>query len=251
MGAGINVNMDYSGLFASLNKGSSSLDGVNSLAGLLSDYSQIRSGTYRQTVKAYYAKVVNAEEEEGTDKTDKSTGKKDYTDYTNMSESGKEMSKLADNAKKLSDAADTLTTASGKDSLYTNYDPAKALTAVKDFVSGYNKVYSGATTASDTNLQTRAKFMNSLTSSSEKDLAAIGITKGSDGKLSVDGDAFEKASLSDVKKVFAGRNSYAASVASSANLIDSSATRAASSNGNYTANATWQSNYSSILNSLV
>ena len=249
MGAGINVNMDYSGLFASLNKGSS-LDGVNSLAGLLSDYSQIRSGTYRQTVKAYYAKVVNAEEE-GSDKAEKSSLKKEYSDYTNMSESGKEMSRLADNAKKLSDAADTLTTASGKDSLYTNYDSGEALTAVKDFVSGYNKVYSGATAASDTNLQTRAKFMNSLTSNAEKDLAAIGISKGSDGKLSVDDEAFKKASLSDVKKVFSGRNSYAASVASSADLIDSSATRAASSNGNYTANATWQSNYSSILNSLV
>lgn len=249
MGAGINVNMDYSGLFGSLNKGSS-LGGVNSLAGLLSDYSQIRSGTYRQTVKAYYAKVVNAEEE-GSDKAEKSSRKKEYSDYTNMSESGKEMSKLADNAKKLSDAADTLTTASGKDSLYTNYDSGKALGAVKDFVSGYNKVYSGASAASDTNLQTRAKFMNSLTSNAEKDLAAIGISKGSDGKLSVDDEAFKKASLSDVKKVFSGRNSYAASVASSADLIDSSATRAASSNGNYTANATWQSNYSSILNSLV
>ena len=250
MGAGINVNMDYSGLFGSLNKGGSSLGGVNSLAGLLSDYSQIRSGTYRQTVKAYYAKVVNAEEE-GSEKSEKSDKTKKYNEYTGMSETGKEMSKLADNAKKLSDAADTLTATSGKDSLYTNYDSGKALTAVKDFVSGYNKVYGGASGAADTNLQTRAKFMNSLTVSSEKDLAAIGITKGTDGKLSVDDEAFKKASLSDVKKVFSGRNSYAASVASSANLIDSSATRAASSNGNYTANATYQSNYNSILNSLV
>ena len=250
MGAGINVNMDYSGLFNSMNGGrSSSLNNVNSLAGLLSDYSQIRSGTYRQTVKAYYAKVVNAEEGEG-DKADKSKTK-NYTDYSNMSETGKEMSKLADNAKKLSDAADTLTAARGKDSLYTEYDSSKALGAVKDFVNGYNKVYSGASAAADTNLQTRAKFMSSLTSSAEKDLAAIGITKDKDGKLAIDDEAFKKASLSDVKKVFAGRNSYASSVASSANLIDSSATKAASSNGNYTAAGTWQSNHNSILNSFI
>lgn len=250
MGAGINVNMDYSGLFSSLNKGSSSLGGVNSLAGLLSDYSQIRSGTYRQTVKAYYAKVVNAEEE-NTSSEEKTSKTKKYNEYTSMSEEGKEMSKLASNAKKLSDAADDLTATTGKDSLYTNYDADKALKAVKEFTSNYNSVYTGAKGATDSNLQTRAKFMDSLSSSSKKDLATIGITKNSDGKLSVDEDVFKNASLSDVKKVFAGRGSFAASVASSANLIDSSATKAASSNGNYTANATYQSNYNSILNSLV
>ena len=221
-----NLKTDYSTLFSSMStngKGNSSSDLLSKIN--LTDYYNIKSGSYYKLMKAYYAKNT-AEESSDSKTTDKDkVGKKEAT----------EASKIKGNADALYNAAEKLT-ATGNDSLFrkkeitntaedgtktttTDYDRDAIKGAVQDFVNGYNKLVSSAGNTGNSSVQRAAQGMIDLSAVFSNQLGRVGISVGMDGKLSMDTETFEKADISKVRNLFNGSNSYADSIGGYASSI--------------------------------
>ena len=136
---------DYSFLFRD------SSSGMNNMYSLLSEYNNIKSGTYAKVVKQYYAKAVE-EKDSSEEKTTKKNNKKTQT----VSEEEKALNKVQADAQSLTNAADALITR-GTDSLFREkditvkaedgsettqkgYDTDAIYKAVKKFADGYNSL---------------------------------------------------------------------------------------------------------------
>lgn len=209
--SGISLNNTYFGLTAS---GASSLFGSlgtgssTSQTSLLSDYASIRNGSYTKLLRSYYT---------GTEKKAASTSKTD-----DKTDSAKQLVSTRDDAKSLKSAADKLLD-SGKDSLFKDKDMDGIYSAVSDFVKNYNNLIDDAKDSSKTSVLNSASNMVSLTKVMSNALSKVGITVGSDNKLSINEDSFKKADFSNVKSLFNGTGSYAYQISSSASAIANTA----------------------------
>ena len=61
--------------------------------------------------------------------------------------------------------------------------------------------------------------MSSMTNTMSKALSKIGVTVGTDGKLSVNEDEMKKANVSSIKSLFSGSVSYGSQIADRASEI--------------------------------
>ena len=139
----------------------------------------------------------------------------------------------------LKDSADVLS-ATGKNSLFekkdikqsdgtvvNDYDKDAIYSAVKNFVQDYNSalqasgVVSGVST--DRTVSGIASGMVRNTSYMTKSLGKLGITAASDGKLSVDEEAFKKADMGIAKSLFEGSYSFAGRTAYNAERMQNAA----------------------------
>jgi len=240
--------MNYSFLFS--NSSSSPSSGFGSYS-WLSEYNNIRNGTYYKVLKAYYAKTRDT-----SDSTDKSSS----TKKTNtVSEAKSEAEKLQSDASSLVSAADALIT-KGTDSLFNmkditvkgedgtetttrGYDTDAIYSAVSKFVSSYNTLLEGASSSSSKTIQNQAINMANSTKSYEKLLDKIGITIGSNNKLTLDESKFKAADMTTVKTLFNGNSSFAYSASSRASMISASAKSEANKNSLYTSSGKYN-NYS-------
>lgn len=229
---GINLNLDYSSLFSSLSgnnnrsnsSSSSALYGIN-----LADYASIKNGSYFQLTKAYYAK--NAAESDSSD-SKKTTAN---------------ASSVQSDADSLKDSADKLF-ANGRDSLFTkknittknedgttttayDYDRDAIYKAVKSFVDDYNDVLTSGGNSSNTNVLRQTLNMKNNTSVYKNLLSQVGITIGSDNKLSLDEETFKASNMSTVKSIFNGSNSFSYTTSLKASQISYYADRASSTYG--------------------
>ena len=189
-----------------------------------SDYSLIRSGSYKKLMKSYYS-----QQKETTPKADKTTKKKttEVKDTTGLSK----MKSEADGLK-------AATEAFNKDDLWKQkdgaYDQDKVASAVKKFASKYNDVLTQSSKVS-------SKDVTQQTMSGS--LSKVGVTVGADGKLSVDEDALKKADAKDVKALFSGNHSYVSQITNNASAIGSAAVRSSSM---YSSNGTLSSSLSGL-----
>ena len=176
--------------------GSSDMLGIS-----YTDYASIKNGSYGKLVSAYYKKV---ETEDGKS-----------SSSSTIKDSKEKLNSINDAAGKLADSADKLLN-KGKDSLfktktdgaghsYVDYDTDEVYKAVKDFVNDYNDFLDSASEAD-------AK-------ANESTLKAIGITVGSDNKLSVDEDKFKEASKARVQSVFQSTGGFAYQVKAKASTV--------------------------------
>lgn len=224
--AGININVNswngwttssigtlFSGFRAS---------GVSSLATIASDYRSITDGSYGQLVKAYYEKV---------DTTSSST----KTKSQNTEKTGSKSSTTASAEEKaLADASYTLKNAAEKLSGNTlfrtdyisnssdGYNREAINSAVKSFADAYNDVLDKTDKLKDDTYDSSVASMLNLTRTYSSALSDIGVTVGSDSKLSVDTDKLSNASISDIKKLFNGTGSYGYSIGSRASKLSES-----------------------------
>lgn len=226
--SGINI----SSLFGGLNTGNSLFGSIN-----LSDYHSIRSGAYKKLISKYYEQDNSV------------SSKRDKTHKTQLSAPTQDTSGLT-KMKKETEGLKSAATSLSKDDLWktTNgeYDMDKIASAVKDFADSYNSVVDQSAKVSARDVTQQTGFMTSLTNTMSKALSKVGVTIGSDGKMSVDEDALKKASASNVKSLFSGTHSYAAQVAQNASAISSAATRNSSlydGNGAYTSTISNMYNY--------
>ena len=67
--------------------------------------------------------------------------------------------------------------------------------------------------------------MKNMTETMKKSLSSVGVSVGTDGKLTVDEEAFKKADMKNVKALFSGDYSYASQIAQKASGITSAAVR--------------------------
>lgn len=201
-------------LFSSLGSTSSNSGSSDMLGISYSDYASIKNGSYRKLVSAYYSKVENENQ------TASSSDIKDNKEKLNM---------IKDSADKLKDSAGKLLD-KGKNSLfqtkvdeaghsYIDYDEDKVYAAVKDFVRDYNDFLDSVSEADTVTLLRTAKSMVSYAKASDDVLASIGITVGSDNKLSVDEDKFKAASKASVQSVLQSTGGFAYQVKAKAATV--------------------------------
>lgn len=184
-------------LFSGLNSGNT----TNTFD--LTTYNSIRNGSYGKLMKQYYNNT-SVNKNEKFDTTDSSVSEK-----TNAT-------KNRDNAADLIDAQKAL-----KDGrVWEQKD--KTVKAVTDFVDKYNSLVSSTGDASNKQVLTSASTMVGYTKANSALLKSVGISVGSDNKLSVDKDVLNNADATTLKSVFTGSNSYGQTVAAKAASIYSS-----------------------------
>lgn len=205
-----------SALFAGLNSGNSSSSfGIGSID--LSTYNSIRTGTYKQLLKSYYAKNPV-----------KDSSKTDSGSTTTISSQKINATKTKDAASAVVDDAQDLKRVSlwNKKSVKNEdgttsdkYDTDAIYKAVSSFVKDYNSLIEAA--EDNSVLRTASNVVNNTKQNSAL-LKKLGITVDSKNKLSIDETKFKNADMAVAKSVFASTASYGQSVASSASSIYSS-----------------------------
>ncbi len=256
----INVRSDVSYLFSNLSSSgsSSSLGNLN----YLSDYASIKNGSYGKLLKAYYNKV-------GSDSSSTSTSNSSKLSTSLAADSVKTLTAIESSAGKLKESADALIN-KGTDSLFkeknvttknddgtTNttkqYDTEAIYKAVSTFVTNYNSLIDSVSKSDSSSVSKVASNMTNITSLYSKTLEKVGITVGSDKKLTLDKEAFESADISTLKSVFNNSPSFAYSISTQASYIDYAASREALKANTYNDTGSYSSNYSvgNLLDSLL
>ena len=221
--------------------------GSDPLGGLFSsfnfsDYNSIKSGSYKKLVQSYYGKDKTEAKNNKADKTtDKKTSKIDYKDTTGLSKMKKESDALASSVEAL-DKADLWTLKDGK------YDMDKIADAVKTFVNEYNDTVSQSSKVTNSDVSKQISNMESMTSIMSKNLSKIGITAGTDGKLTLNEETLKGANVKDIKSLFDGANTYASQIQKYANDASRAAVNGSSI---YSANGTLSSSIQGLFNNWV
>lgn len=229
-----------------------STSGVSSLASLTSDYSSIRNGSYGKLVKAYYKKE-NSSGSKNTSAQDKINQLAKDTTAQNT----KQETQVASDAKSVVNAVDKLEK-TGSSSLFTKsysassnnygYNTDKIYSAVSNFADSYNNLISSTDKLNSSSNDTNVSNMLNATRINSKALAKIGITIGSDSKLSVNKDTFEKSNMSEVQSLFQGSGSYGSTISNQAEAISGriTGTTGYNSSGKYS-----NTNFSDLFSSYV
>ena len=234
----ISLKNDYSFLFNSMNKSSGS--GMMSDMSWLSDYSSIKSGTYGKLMKAYYRQDNGSSEDGASAKSAVSKLASDNKAISNVSEESKAYS----NAAKTADALQK--SIKGIQSLDKDADDDKTFEALSSFVKSYNDAADAAASTADKSISNRLTSIRTATTTNSKELNGLGISVGSDGRLSINKDTFMAADKNSVKSLFSEKGSYASAVNVSAAMIQSTANYDSARSATYTA----AGSYSSVVGSL-
>lgn len=211
-----------SSLFSSLNNSSSNnyMSGIN-----YADYNSIRNGSYRKLVKAYYAKELGTSSSNSTSKTDSTTDKTTSSQKVNAATVRDSASNLVNDVKELSsDKLWKKKTTTDKDGVTsTDYDKDAIYKAVSSFAKDYNSLVSASGNSSDNSVLRTSSTMVAYTKANKNLLSKVGITVGSDNKLTVDEDKFKSADMTTVKSLFTGSGSFGKMTSTSATSSYSSA----------------------------
>jgi hypothetical protein len=245
-------------LFSSLttNKTSSVSSVSNDLLGIsYSDYASIKNGSYHKLLSAYYSTDSSSSELKSVVSNSTSTSK----------DSSKTLTSIQSDAESLASSADTLL-ATGKSDIFaettktaedgtttTGYDTDAIYSAVNKFVSDYNSLIDSAADSNTTSILRAAKNMVNYSSVNSNALSKIGITIGTDNKLTLDKDTFEKADMSKVKSLFRDSGSYGYQIKAQATLMNTYVDSEKTKNNTYSSSGTYTYNYTTgeIYNSAV
>lgn len=191
----------------------SSASGSFFSASNLGDLSLMRSGVYTKLLRSYYSKVGgDSDSKSGKTTSDTITSIRDKVasekaTETQNTEANKVLSGLKSSAKTLEEDAKSLTT---MDFNTTNKEDIYA--AVKKMVTSYNSALDSAGKTDLASVSQSVKWMTNAATVREKQLNSVGVTIGTDGKLSIDEEKFNKANMADIKTLFSGSSSYAAGI---------------------------------------
>ena len=236
------MGLSDSGISTLLNSLGSGKDGSTGFD--FAGYASIKNGSYGKLVKSYYAEQTGAANKAASTtakNTSKTSSKKADADTTGLSQMKKDAQELKSSAEKLV-SDDLWKKTDGK------VDMSKVASAVKDFAADYNKVIDQSAKVSSKEIGQDMKFMTSMTDTFSKVLSKVGVTVGSDGKMSVDEEKLAKADEATVKSLFNGNATYGSQIADKASAI----ARDADMNSSiYGSNAETSSTLSSIYNQLI
>ena len=203
---------NISSLIGSLNNNSNNF--IN-----LTDYKQIKSGSYGKLLKAYYAD----EAKNNPVKTTKKANDKNQVKSSKIKTQADnpELTKTKAKADALKTSASKLSSPSLWEKKDGKVDKEKAKEHVKDFVKSYNDVLEQSKKSGSKEVEKNAKWMTDLTDTLSKTLDKVGIKVGDDKKLSFDEDKFDKAKDSTVESMFKGTYSYAGQIEAKASGLAS------------------------------
>ena len=238
-------------LFGAMN---STVSGVSSLATIASDFNTIRTGSYGKLMNAYYGKNTASTSKASSDSAKTASKIESERNTTNLSNTKAKAGDLRSAAAKLTTTESDKSLFEKKDiknadgTVTNDYDRDAIFSAVSDFAKSYNSAIDAGSSSSSKTITNAVDAMNQTSSIMKKSLSNIGISVGTDGKLSVDEATFKKADMNKVKTLFNGSSSYAANVSSTASRIESTASnqisQAASSSYNYGSNASYSGSVS-------
>ena len=215
---GINAytsNSYYSTLLASRNRQQS-----NNLSSMLSNaFKNDTNDLYALAKKADLVRSRSYQKEllEGFREYFSGSAAADTTDKEDTSAANDE--KLSVTAKKLNEAAGALAT--GGNDLYGDAD--KTLSAVKNFVDSYNGTLDTLADSENTKALEKGVQMVNSAKAYSRTLDRIGISIGSDNRLSIDEDKLKAASPATMKSLFSGNYSLANRIADKASYIQRTA----------------------------
>jgi len=231
---------------------------MGNLSGLLGDYATIKSGGYKKLLNAYYSKVEGSKEAtmaQFSNKVSKETGKS-----TNIEIKKDSISEARESADALGVSASTLVddgyksvfnkkevekvdNATGEKTVAYEYDKEKIKKAVSQFVSDYNAMLDKAAETDSTKVMEKTLSMISNTNAYKKSLENIGISVGSDNKLTINEEKFEAADMTSVKSLFNDSNSFGERTMQKAMQISNEAVKEQFNESLYTNSASYQKKY--------
>lgn len=236
-------------LFSSISRKSASsnslLGGTTDLLGInYSDYATIRSGSYGKLLRAYYAEDSSSEVSKAV-KATTSTAKDDTKTLARIEGAAADVKKSAQAlfATGSKSVFKEVTTTDKDGKTTTGYDTDAIYKAVSSFVTDYNQLLSQAADSNTRSILSTTKSMVTNTAANKNMLASVGITVGTDNKLSIDEETFRKADMENVKALFQDRGSYGYQVATKASMVESYAKTEAAKSNTYTANGSYTYNY--------
>ncbi len=120
----------------------------------------------------------------------------------------------------------------------SSYDVKSIRSAAEDFIKNYNATIDSAKNSSVSGVTSNLSAMMKKTAENSGSLSSIGISVGSDGKLSMDKSAFEKADMARVSDVF---QKYGAGISQNANLLNFYSASQNTSSSGYSATGAYSS----------
>lgn len=243
--------MDSAGartLFSGFNTGSSS-----NIYSSLSDYSSIKTGSYGKLLSSYYnmesggvtPKNDNVRARDNTSrgyelryqaeqaaKANKTQSNADTSSVVSNTSASKSNSTVASAANDMVSIIDDLNKQDTFKTTGGSYNTDDIYKRVASFVDSYNKVIEGSKNSTVSGVTSNVSQMTNNTQAFSKSLSNIGITIGSDKKLTLNENTFKNADMSAVKETF-GRSNFGYSVRSNAYMAGYYATNAQSQAGTY------------------
>jgi hypothetical protein len=236
---GIGNYSSYGSIFGSSNSASNSL--FSSFYSNLGQYASVKSGAYAKATRAYYGKntvdtskinskdnvssknkVSSNDSTDSSSKTSTSSSASSTSAYSKTNKDKVAINTVKTEASELNQAAKKLLD-TGKDSVFAKdkeYNKDDAYKAVNDFVKEYNDTVTALGNTKNTSVSNAGDSMKRMSRIMNKDLEAVGISIGNDGKLSIDETKFKAADADKVKSVFnGGSGSFAGMVSSSSARI--------------------------------
>ena len=203
---------------------------TSGLAGMLGDYSAIRSGSYGKLMKSYYGEQSSSISRGSSSSRSKNVLDEIIEERRNPKES-KEVSaansKLYTSVSTFKNALGTLQSENTYKDTENGLDArSKVENALKSYVSAYNDAVTTAKKSTNMNMTSNVAGAMGATKESVETLGELGITMNHDGTLAFDVKKFKTIELSTVKDAFDGNAalSYGSKIASRLNRIADSAT---------------------------
>lgn len=215
----------------------------SSLYNSLSEYSSLRSGAYGKLTRSYYGtqNTSSAGKTSGTGSVSSTAAYKAYSGSmssgvsSRIAKSNTALSSVKSSASGLADSAKKLLE-TGKNSVFEKkevkaedgtvikeYDKDAIYKEVKGFVDSYNSTVGALNDVTSSSVKNAGSSMQRMSGIMSKSLSDIGISVGTDGKLSVDEKTFKNADMDDVKTAFNGKGSYGDIISSSASRLSTQA----------------------------
>ena len=116
------------------------------------------------------------------------------------------------------------------------YDVSKITDTAKSFVDNYNKMLQSAKSSKNSGVVSNLNSIQTKTKDNEAALNSIGISRKTDGTLSLDEDKFKNSDMSQVQKAF---KNYGSSVSVNASLVNHYMTTQADASSGYASNGTY------------
>lgn len=146
-----------------------------------------------------------------------------FKEYFSGGAAKDEDAEAVENAKQLTASAKSLAQnagelATGGKALFS--DPEKTLSAVKSFVESYNGTIDGLKNSENMKVLQKGLTLANTTNAYARTLKRVGISVGSDNRLTLDEDKLKKASPATLGSLFSGNYSLANKIADKASYIN-------------------------------
>jgi len=189
----------------------------SSMSSVLNQWSDFRVS--RNLYKSYFDMQKTNATSAAKEAAEKITEKKDSAKTGSTAYSASNNDKLKTYADNVSSSVSKLESALKADAKTGEIDRDKAFEAASSFVDSYNELYSSTRGSGNSTVSNKSEFISKMTSAYSNKLSDVGITVGSDGKLSIDKDTFNSASSDDLDKIFGKKDSFASFMSTQANAV--------------------------------